>query len=94
VKPRRPLVERVDPAPMPDELIEYRSADWLAPGAPGGPPADGHDIAAWSAYEDAHRAAWARWNAARERWHAENECSGIEVCAATPDEPFNPAVDL
>jgi hypothetical protein len=94
VRVKRPRVEAPpEPPPMPPELTVYDPADWLPPGAPA-EPADGHDLAAWAAFEDAHRNAYQCHLDARQAWYAEHGSQSIEAAIATPDAAFDPATDL
>jgi hypothetical protein len=72
---------------MPYRLAVYTPGEWLRPDDPA-EPSDSSAAAAWAVFEDAHRAAYAGWNAARDDWQRQQGSQSIEAAIATPDEPW------
>lgn len=87
---KRPAAPERPPAPppIPTELVIYEPLDWLEPGEPVKPPADGYDVAAWIRWQGAHLAAYQRHLAARRAWIAVHGDYPLDLAAAVPDEPW------
>ncbi|ADT97879.1 hypothetical protein [Mycolicibacterium gilvum] len=89
---RRNPADEVAPLPvadMPTRLQVYDPADWLPP-AGVAEPVDGHDEAAWDAFEVAERRAYEAFQAAGREWHTRFQLPPLNIAELPPDEPFTP----
>lgn len=80
-----------DPRPvadMPLRLQVYEPADWLPDGL--ALPEDRYDVAAWQAWERAHRDAYGAFHRAVIEWHAQHRLPPLNVDELPDDEPFTP----
>jgi hypothetical protein len=85
---QRPPGTPVEVLPEPPCVQVYDPADWLADDAPP-EPADGFDVPAWEAWEQAHREAYRRYLEACQLWHDWQDRYGQQRTPVEADEPFD-----